>query len=168
MACCHPGYIYINADGYYNDPDPAIGSGRVTNFDQPGVCNSCVILTNLGGGTPFAVLSPFPEPVDCPCCPVNYVYSNNQGNCFPVGISAKTGVPTVPCINCVCIPDPVFTCPTCGTEGQAVAFQFDFEKKQCEDCVPQNNTGPSCIASFIPPQYLDPIINFKLRNKNFI
>lgn len=166
--CCPVGTVWIDAVGYYNDPSPEIGSGYASNITiDPTIANTCSILTNIGGGFAYAI--PIPNgPIDCLCCPVGYKYSSFISKCIPSKSSLPPIVPPVPCVVCVCSTPVEYTCATCGTEGQVIAFNFDFTTRQCTDCTPQDNNGPGCIASFVPPQYVDPLINFKLRNKNFI
>lgn len=163
-GCCPSGWTYIDENGYFFNYQVAtftvISNDIVT---WPLIIGKCSQITNFD----YAINWGTVEPIPCPCCPFGYVYSDTINACVRDD-DPKTITDTVPCINCVCPPADSFVCPTCETQGQAIAFNFDFTTKQCESCTIQDDNGPSCIVSFVPPQYVDPIINFKLRNKNFI
>ena len=165
--CCPPGSVYVDGSGNYTDPSPIIGTGHVSNPTSSGVINACNRLVSITPNVSAFAIPTGSSTVNCLCCPSGYTYSSYTGKC--VGLSSlDPAVPTVPCITCVCPPAIINTCPTCGTQGQAIVFKFDFNKKACYNCTPQDNNGPSCLDSFLPPQYIDPIINFELKNKNFI
>jgi hypothetical protein len=165
-TCCPKGYNFIDSLGNFNDP--YYGYGSITNSLVGDFVNKCAILVNVGTGaspiTAFALPDPV-EPIDCPCCPTGYTYSDFTALC--INDRDKTMYQeTVPCIPCVC-PTPVTpTCAPCPTEGTAVSFA----SKNCTSCTPQNGNIPcGAITSFLAGPFQDPNYNnFKLRNKNFI
>jgi len=172
-TCCPVGYNFIDSLGNFNDP--YYGYGSITNSLVGDFVNKCAILVNVGTGaspiTAFALPDPVEpiNPLDCPCCPTGYTYSDSTGLCIS-DTDRKMYQETVPCIQCVC-PEPVTpTCAPCPTEGTAVSFQFNSTSKNCVSCTPQNGNIPcGAITSFLAGPFQDPNYNnFKLRNKNFI
>lgn len=162
VTCCPVGYVYIDANGNYNDP--AIGIGTLVGIGGSDFSDTCVMVVSISNGY-IAVGEPV-EPIECLCCPIGTLYSSFRGICIGGGIAVKP----VPCLDCVC-PDPEpFECTPCEPEGLHTAFEFDFNSRQCEQCVVQDGGGPEGkIAYFLPVGFPDPITSgFKLKNKNFI
>lgn len=159
--CCPKGYTYVYSDGTFLANDGI--TYTIGNPDKTPFIGHCVRIANK-----VWAIAPTPvvEPIDCPCCPSNFIYSSIDAVC--INVKTKQATQPVPCITCVCPPEPTNTCANCGTEAQAISFTFDFTTKYCTSCTPQDGNGPSCMVPFLPAQFVDPILNFKLRNKNFI
>jgi hypothetical protein len=164
QTCCPIGNIYIDIAGHYDD----VGFGTGTVVNPPGIAGC--IRPGINAAGQVMVLGEPSSPLDCPCCPVGYRYSSFKHVCMTTSVPYQVAEP-VPCITCVC-PDPdPFVCEECeGSAGVHIAFRFNFHRRNCVDCEPQNDEGPTGpIECFIPGNYLDPIIaNFRLNNKNFI
>lgn len=166
LTCCPTGYTYVTILGTFFDYQTGTTKSVInTGAALSAVINKCCRIVN--GNYAVVTNDPVISPIECGCCPVGYTYSDTIGQCVMNNVP-KMVTPPVPCVHCVCVTPTPPSCPTCGTAGKTVAFSFDFTTRQCTDCTPQDNLGPSCIAAFLPPQYVDPILNFKLRNKNFI
>ena len=102
-TCCPKGYIYIDSTGHYSDPDPAIGSGMITNTPPDPFFNTCATFANRNAMGVWVIPSDTP-PIPCSCCPPNFVYSAYVGMCYSaISSSATLPVLPVPCINCNCI-----------------------------------------------------------------
>lgn len=166
-VCCPAESVYVDAYGNYSDPSPGVGNGKVSNPDDPGVLNACNNLRNIVPDS-IAFATPTGQPpIDCLCCPSEYTYSSFVDKCVSA-VFFEEDLPGFPCIPCICPDAQENTCTDCGTSGQPIYFQLDILKSNCVNCSPQDNNGPSCLEPFLPPNFLDPIIDFKLRNKNFI
>lgn len=162
--CCPVGYVYVDGTGTYSDP--ALGTFIVSNYVGAPVStiyNKCVRTqtTNAFG--------PFLDPNPCPCCPVNYTYSNFAAACYSNNAAAPA-VGTIPCVECVCPEITPPTCPESGSTGLPVTFNINMDIKNCTDCSPQDvNNPPGGIQTFLPAEFLDPITStFVLRNKNYM
>lgn len=169
-TCCPKGYNFIDSLGNFSDP--YYGYGSITNSLVGDFVNKCAILVNVGtGASPITAFALFDtvEPIECPCCPTGYSYSDFIALC--INDRDKTMYEkTVPCIVCVCPVPPVPTCTPCSTEGQPVSFVFNSTSRNCQSCIPQNGNIPcGGITTFLAGPFQDPNYNnFKLRNKNFI
>ena len=162
MACCPTPYVYINSDGTFIN---ALGTvSTITNPNPQYFYDQCVQIVN---GTIASIPDPAPTPVDCPCCPDNYIYSSIKGLCVSTLSQNYPPVHTVPCV-VACVTPPTFECAPCGTSGIHNHFGFDFFSRQCS-CTPLD-PGPPCggISAFLPAQFADPVLTFTLKNKNFI
>ena len=167
MACCPIGYVYLDTSGNYSDPSASIGTGHVTNNPStPGIFGYCVQLVNVSPtGIAWAIAADV-STIPCPCCPPGYSYSSHDGVCIaPHGAMTKP----IPCITCLCAEPLPFECGPCGPTSVHIHMTVHTNLPQCTDCQVQENVAPcGQLTAFIPGQYVDPIINFKLRNKNFI
>ncbi len=140
--CCPQYYVLANKEGYVS-----LIAGNIV-LVGPQAANKCVFLQD------FSVLV---DPGDCPCCPDGYVYNSGGDFCVSVQNGIRDNVPTIPCIPCVCVTTTPFVCPTCGTEGERITFQFNFFKKNCTACVPQGFNPPKGrINNFLPNLFTDP------------
>lgn len=158
-TCCPLGMVYVDDKGNFSDP--AIGSGTIISYTGPipSSYNKCVFIQSGG----YAYGGPI-DPITCPCCPQGYTYSSVQGSCIDPS-NPRNQTTTIPCIVCNCVATTPFTCPGCGTSGIGINYNFDFNSKQCVDCVP-DTLAPikGNLGCFLPLTYTDPnILGFKLK-----
>ena len=71
----------------------------------------------------------------------------------------------IPCVTYVCDPPETFECSLCGTEGQRIVFDFNFNIRNCTACVPDDFNPPKGkINCFLPNTLTDPdTTGFKLK-----
>lgn len=193
-TCCPDGYIYVDSTGYYYDSvfgyiaviNPGVVSGRCAQFFNRGFgqnpvdpidCPCCPAGSNwdLKFGSCVDVAGNITSDVPCPCCPDGFIFYNFSNAAYPNGICAKPPVfrnsdatPTIPCISCDCVAPPERECADCGTAGLPITFSLNSAIKNCTSCTPADENNPPCIGTFLSSLYTDPVINFTLKNKNFI
>lgn len=168
-TCCPTGYTYIDINGMYYDPITSgykmITNNAYTNPTFSSVVGQCGHFVNSGFvGTLDPLTYPATvEPEDCPCCPDEYTWSAFLNKCWKGNASQITD--PIPCIVCTCAEVVPQECPTCGTLGEPINFQFDFFSKACTDCVRDNYCPPKGrINCFMPYFFADPLTNnFKLK-----
>ena len=164
-GCCPEGYAYVNTDGTFFSYQTGTYI-HVQNPDATPFINNCVRIDN----TSWAILptDPVIDPIGCPCCPDGYIYDSVRAVCVQLK-NPKSILSTIPCLDCNCVTPEPAPCPTCGPDGVAISFTYDFMTRQCDDCC---TTGPvpipCCIQPFIPPQFGDPDMTFRLTNLNYI
>lgn len=161
-------FTYINPTGWFYNPylNSVMQIISWTGGAVSEIYNKCVFTQTA----PAAYGVPNPtdsyDPIDCPCCPKGYIWDptiSTYGMC--AGTSAAMVTDPIPCIVCVCTPPPPFVCTTCGTSGQRIVFQFNFNTRNCTACVPDPFNPPGGkINCFIPNTLIDPDTSgFKLK-----
>ncbi len=165
-TCCPEGYLY----------DPGLAKCLTLNHTNPidpidcPCCPKGFIWDSINQicgdsfGNTSAPLAP------CPCCPEGYTYTSESGLCqreTGSGAVEPSDVYCIPC-NCTIVTPP--SCPTCGTQGQHISFEYNPNIKNCSECIAEDLllTKNKCLNSFLPIQFISPLINFKLTNRNFI
>lgn len=158
--CCPPGpfgqrLTYISNTGWFYNTSLNIIMKALTwtGGAVSGVYNKCAF-TQI---SPDVFGSAF-DPIDCPCCPKDYTWDPNEGPVgFCVGSNSALLTNPIPCVTCVCTPPPPFVCPTCGTSGERITFNFNFNTRNCTTCVPDSFNPPKGkINCFIPNTLIDP------------
>jgi len=163
-TCCPPGYYYIYPDGTFNGLTGLLTIGN-DPVDWDPLLEKCVHIYNSNIA---AVTGDPPNPIDCQCCPEGYTYVSFSAKCM--NYTTREEAPGQICITCECPPTPTFACAPCETTATHISFSFDFTKRNCTDCTPQESVAPSGgIITFVPSAFVDPSLSsFRLRNKNFI
>ena len=61
-------------------------------------------------------------------------------------------------------PPELKDCPECGPKGLHSTLNTNLQKKNCTDCIPQDDSLPKDLNQnkFLPYQLSNPAINFKL------
>lgn len=169
-TCCPLGYFYNTTDGLCwkgnNTTDPIECPCCPVGYHYDSVVGLCINDINNITST---------DPIPCPCCPPGYHYENvaippSYPNGFCQGNSAGDVTSIIPCIPCNCIIPPPPVCPTCGSQGQPVSFSFNPNIKNCQSCTPEDLvlTRNRFLNTFLPVQFISPVINFTYNNKNQI
>lgn len=165
-TCCPPPKIYDNATGkcrdlnMLNPTDPIDCPCCPSGYSWDDVKQGCYTL--IGSGPT--------SDIPCPCCPDGYYYYSPTANCINILTPNSQRLEPIPCITCNCVVVEPPECPTCGTDGLPIAYTYSGTIKNCTECTPEDleQTKNGCFNKFLPIQFISPLINFTLRNKNFI
>lgn len=178
--CCPPGpngetLTYIDSTGKFWNTyvNYYMTVGSWTGGDVSLVFNRCAI-TQISSAA-FGIGGPNVSyaPIDCPCCPDNYLYAEwREGNnaslgtpCISVSVP-YTFADAIPCIDCVCeheVPEATPECEDCQDNQRAhIAFVYNPFVKQCTDCVPQDFvvTSDPKLNCFMPYFLIQPDKNY--------
>ena len=176
-TCCPTGYIYDTSTGtcmtinHMPGPNPIECPCCPVGYQYNSMLGLCI---NVSGDTTSSI--------QCPCCPAGFFYVSVATLIYPSGycqnqLNAATTTAPIPCITISCVPASPRTCEPCETNlppntqptHVPVNFTFDFTQKNCTVCVAHGYQVPkNGSATFLPTNYIDPDIIFKLRNKNLI